>query len=165
MHVEIQCFSFFRLSYTKAKVWKCFIYPNFSYIPMFLLSKCFLYPSSTVLQLPTCLAVLTGCPPWMWLLMKLLMATHRLSVPGGSSCRAFTRHCTSSVLHSPPPASLKRNRKTSVTSLTLSNQTMELWMQILFWDKAPAMHRDIFRLLLANNRRLIENLHPWENAI
>ena len=27
------------------------------------------------------------------------------------------------------------------------------------------MHRDIFRLQLTNNRRLIENLPPWQNVI
>ena len=27
------------------------------------------------------------------------------------------------------------------------------------------MHQDIFRLQLTNNRRLIKNLPPWQNAI
>ena len=34
------------------------------------------------------------------------------------------------------------------------------------YNKTPPMHRDIFRLQLTNNRRLIENLPPpWLNAI
>ena len=31
--------------------------------------------------------------------------------------------------------------------------------------KTPTMHRDIFRLQLTNNTRLIERLRPWQNAI
>ena len=35
----------------------------------------------------------------------------------------------------------------------------------VFKNKTPAMHRDIFGLQLTNNRRLIENLPPWQIAI
>ena len=32
-------------------------------------------------------------------------------------------------------------------------------------NKTPGMHRDMFHLQLTNNRRLIESLPPWQNAI